>query len=153
LLGDAGKDTILGGNDPDTIHGGSGTDRIDGGADNDVIFGGTGKDIISGGADVDQFIFTRVKDSPAGRGRDVIKDFVVGEDRIQLAIIDAKRGGSNDMFTFIGKHAFHDKAGELRYKFEAGHTVVQGDVNGDGTADIEIQLSGHHVLHAADFVL
>jgi hypothetical protein len=34
-----------------------------------------------------------------------------------------------------------------------GVTLVEGDVNGDGKADFQIELSGLHTLTGADFIL
>jgi hypothetical protein len=56
-------------------------------------------------------------------------------------------------FSFIGTAAFTHHAGELRFATASGVTSVYGDVNGDGTADFQIRLSGTITLVAADFVL
>ena len=58
----------------------------------------------------------------------------------------------NDAFAFIGTGAF-TAAGQLRYSVIDGQTVIQADVNGDHVADLEIVLSGSHVLLASDFIL
>jgi len=54
----------------------------------------------------------------------------------------------------IGGDAFHGVAGELRFEAGSGFTLAQGDLNGDGVADFEIQLDGLVApLAATDFVL
>lgn len=79
-----------------------------------------------------------------------------GQDVIDLIGIDAKTTvGGNQAFRFIGAQAFHDRAGELRFKVVAAQdlVIVQGDVNGDGRADFEIKVNGIAALNAADFDL
>jgi len=116
-------------------------------------------DFLTGGADADIFFLTSLADSKRGPSRDVITDFVGSFDKIDLFTLDARTGSGNQAFKFIGIHAFHHKAGELRYfKHDDvapinDKTIIQGDVNGDGKADFEIALSGLHVLHATDFFL
>ena len=84
----------------------------------------------------------------------------VDHDNIDLHSIDAKKHASaNDAFKFIGTQHFHHKEGELRFTVDAAHnrTIIQGDVNGDAKADIEIELtgkfSGIDALHAFHFNL
>jgi len=45
------------------------------------------------------------------------------------------------------------RGGELRYFQENGNTIVEGDVNGDGSADFQIEISGITSLQASDFIL
>ncbi|MBO9446169.1 fasciclin domain-containing protein [Ruegeria sp. R14_0] len=70
LFGGRGKDTLRGDEGDDTIFGGRGSDVIDGGADDDILFGGRGKD---------SFVFEN------GDGDDLILDFQVGKDKIDLS--------------------------------------------------------------------
>ena len=56
-------------------------------------------------------------------------------------------------FSFIGTAAFTGVAGQLHYWYDAGRTIVSGDVNGNGTADFNIVLAGTVILVAGDFVL
>ncbi|MEM8794323.1 MAG: M10 family metallopeptidase C-terminal domain-containing protein [Pseudomonadota bacterium] len=92
LLGEAGNDVLEGGDGNDILEGGEGNDTLsgDGGADwleggdgDDVLIGGIGGDILTGGQGVDEFRFTSVTDSTPF-GIDVITDFTVGEDLINL---------------------------------------------------------------------
>ncbi|WP_254508181.1 Ig-like domain-containing protein [Anatilimnocola floriformis] len=56
IYGDAGNDSISGGNGPDVIYPGDGNDSVAGNAGNDVIYGSLGNDSIAGGADFDRFL-------------------------------------------------------------------------------------------------
>ena len=48
---------------------------------------------------------------------------------------------------------FQHRAGQLAWRTEGNHTLIQGDTNGDGVHDVELELSGRHHLTAADFIL
>lgn len=108
----------------------------------------------------DAFDFNSVNESKRGAA-DVIKDFdFAGDlDLIDVRDIDAKKGGADNKFKFIGTQHFHRKAGELHYvKFNApgtahDKTIVEGDINGDGRADLQIVLLGLHNLTKGDFLL
>jgi hypothetical protein len=120
----------------------------------DTLIGGLGKDTMSGGAGGDFFDFNLKTESVKGANRDVILDFSHGQgDRIDLASIDAKSGGGNQAFKFIGKQGFHDQKGELHFVKKAGFLVAEGDINGDGRADFQIEVHGVGKLVAADFIL
>ena len=85
-------------------------------------------------------------------------DFTTG-DLIALSTIDARPGGADDAFTFIGSAAFTmGTAGQLRaYEVtgEPGHWFVEADVNGDAVADmvIEVYTTDLQPLDASDFTL
>ena len=166
LFGNSGNDDIFGGDNADFIRGGSGNDNLYGDDGNDLLFGGAGKDFLTGGDNsggADTFVFSARSDSKRGATRDVITDFSnpeVDHDTIDLHSIDAKKhGGTDDTFKFIGTQHFHHKEGELRFTVDTAHdrTIIQGDVNGDAKADIEIELtgtfSGIDALHAFHFDL
>ncbi|HHP7232801.1 MAG TPA: M10 family metallopeptidase C-terminal domain-containing protein, partial [Xenococcaceae cyanobacterium] len=84
LIGGKGDDTVLGQEGEDVILGNSGNDVIDGGLGNDTITGGPGSDILTGGAGADVFVFKPGTDFKKGFV-DVITDFDVNEDRIDLS--------------------------------------------------------------------
>lgn len=88
-------------------------------------------------------------------GRDVVQDFDIAEgDRLDFSVIDAELNvAGNQSFDFIGTNTFSGEAGELRYKFGGGNTLVQGDTNGDGGADFAVILQGHHVLDSGSFIV
>ncbi|MEZ5875804.1 MAG: type I secretion C-terminal target domain-containing protein [Hyphomicrobiales bacterium] len=124
---------------------GAGLDRLDGGRGKDTLYGGDGQDV---------FDFNSIKDSVKGSKRDTIEDFTHGAngDVIDLEDIDAKTGGGNQKFKFIGEHGFHGKKGELHFKDLGAKCLVSGDVNGDGKADFEIMVKTD-TLSADDFLL
>ncbi|WP_417524880.1 Hint domain-containing protein [Marinovum sp.] len=64
--GEAGNDTILGGDDDDTLHGGEGDDLLDGGIDDDLLEGGEGVDTVLGGDGRDTIVGSNVGDSVDG---------------------------------------------------------------------------------------
>jgi len=144
VFGELGNDRLVGSKK---------TDHLDGGADNDFITGHRGKDFQTGGLGADRFDFNSIKDSVKGGKRDKILDFSRSEsDKIDLKGIDAKQGGGNQKFKWIGKHDFHGNAGELRYQDKGSKVIVQRDVNGDGHSDFEIWV-GVDALNKGDFLL
>ena len=147
-------DNVLTGNSGNNkLEGLNGNDQLSGGFGADTLIGGLGSDTMTGGSGADRFVFTVIEETAVGAGRDVISDFVAGIDRIVLSTIDADttRNG-NQTFNFIGAEDFTG-AGQLRAFASNGNTIVAGDINGDGFADFEIQLTGIHVIAGADFVL
>jgi serralysin len=81
---------------------------------------------------------------------DSIVDHDGRTDVIDMSAIDANsRTARDDAFRFIGSDFFGGNAGELRY---AGG-VVHADTNGDGRADIRIEISNSRRLDALDFDL
>jgi hypothetical protein len=148
------EDTVFGRDGNDTIQGMAGDDDLYGEGGNDVLIGGTGADRLTGGLGKDQFTYNSVSES-TGALRDLIMDFSRSQgDKISLSGIDANSlVSTNQAFTFIGTSAFSNVAGQLRYETSAGATTIFGDVNGDGIADLQIQLSGSIPLIASDFVL
>jgi Ca2+-binding RTX toxin-like protein len=140
LIGGSNADTLSGDFQANRVEGGAGNDRIFGQEGNDTLVGGLGTDSLYGGAGSDSFDFDALLDSLVGTGRDVVFDFSSAQgDRIDLSTIDANTLLASDQaFSYIGASAFSSSAGELRF---AGG-LVSGDVNGDGVADLEIQLVG-----------
>lgn len=150
-----GNNTLLGLGGSDTIHGGLGRDQIDGGAGQDRIYGDQDPDTLTGGADADRFIFDDGHLGSSVDATDTITDFSHAEgDRISLRSLDADSttGGDQD-FVFLGQDGFTGTAGELRFDFEGGNTVVQMDTDGDGMADLYLMLLGEHALVQGDFAL
>ena len=163
LFGENGADRLSGGVGDDILDGGAGNDRLDGGSQNDQLFGGDGDDVLigeyasdrlTGGAGADVFSFDDGHASRYMTNTDVITDFNQAEgDIIDLSAIDAIAGGDDDAFTFIGRAAFSGTAGELKFFVENGNTFIAGDIDGDGVADVVVQLEGVYDLTSVDFGL
>jgi Ca2+-binding RTX toxin-like protein len=156
LFGNGAVNLLNGYNGDDTIDGGAGHDLLDGGAGNDLLHGGSAMDQLTGGAGADSFIFVTTTESPStAAGRDLITDFSHAQgDRIDLSLIDANAGAAGDQaFTYLGTGAFTGVAGQLHTWYDAGKTIVSGDVNGDKLADFAIALTGILAPVAGDFVL
>jgi len=145
----------LTGNDKaNTLLGLAGDDTLSGGGGDDTLSGGAGRDTQTGGSGRDLFVFKPGDLGKTLSGADRITDFShAAGDRIDLRAIDAKAGGSDNAFVFIGAKAFTGHAGELRFANADGHTYVFGDTNGDKVADLVIQLDKPVALVAADFLL
>jgi Ca2+-binding RTX toxin-like protein len=159
ILGGAAADRITGGAGKDVIYGGAGGDDLDGSAGNDRLIGGSGADTLTGGAGKDLFRFESLGDSSSATGIDVITDFKSGlpGERIDLSAIDADSLASgNQAFSFIGVDAAFTAAGQLRVRQDDGAWFVEGDTNGDGTADLVIRIgngSDIPIWGSSDFLL
>ena len=130
--------------------------RISGTAGDNVITGGAGADVLVGKLGADTFVFTTLVDSGiAASTRDVINDFGLGADRIDVSQIDAKSGlAGNDSFTFIGAALFSAE-GQIRAVQSGANTLLQFNTSGVNGAEMEIRLTNVTVatLDLADFVL
>lgn len=149
LRGNGLSNTINGGSGSDKLYGRSGNDVLIGGAGNDKLYGEGGTDWLTGGSGADIFVFASSSHSRMSSA-DTITDFRRGSDHIDLRAIDASTKVAGDQaFVFIGKNAFHGKAGELRF----ADGVVACDTNGDKVADFGIHLTGLLSMSKGDFYL
>ena len=123
--------------------------------------GGSGADTLIANLVANQFtgnggndLFKWLATSDAGTGAlaDTVLDFVRGADKIDLSNLDAQPGtaGQQD-FAFIGTGAFGSVAGQVRYEVTGGNAHIFADVDGNGTADMQIILNGITTLAASDF--
>ena len=128
---------IVSGHGDDTIRGGDGADEIKGGRLADVLNGGAGADV---------FVYGVKQDSSTGAS-DVIQDFEVGIDQIDLS-------GVASGLVFVGTAAFSGTANEVRYDIAGnGRTYIQVDTDANGSADMRIWLTDVGALSVDDFVL
>lgn len=154
LNGLDGNDMLFGNGGNDVLAGGEGNDFLRGGDGDDQLTGGAGVDQLQGGAGADRFLFDDGDTGATFATGDTVQDFSRAQgDRIDLSAVDAITGGGDDGFTFIGGGAFTGVAGELRVVTSGTNQFVQGDLDGNGTADLFITVAGAAPLVAADFVL
>ncbi|MFM6194723.1 MAG: Ig-like domain-containing protein, partial [Planktothrix sp.] len=78
LFGNQDNDNLFGDVGNDNLYGGQGDDFLDGGEGDDHLFGDVGNDILIGGKGRDRFYIA------GNTGVDLINDFTLGEDQIQL---------------------------------------------------------------------
>jgi Ca2+-binding RTX toxin-like protein len=156
--GSASDNVITGGARGDTLLGLAGNDTLSGDAGNDSLTGGAGADVLVGGAGNDRFIYTATTDSGTSvLLRDIINDFTVAADRIDVSAIDANTTtNGNGSFTWRGTAAING-AGQLSMAFDAttGTTVISGNVDANLAVDFTIALLGNYTttLTQNDFVL
>jgi Ca2+-binding RTX toxin-like protein len=152
VTGKAAADSITTNDGNDILSGGDGNDVLNSGLGDDQLVGGRGADKMASGGGADDFFYSGVTDSSVfNNAMDTIVDFTSGLDDIDLSAIDANNLGSdgNQAFAFIGSAAFHNIAGELR----SVGGLLEGDVNGDGTADIRILFSNGATALAGDIIV
>ena len=158
LFGNGGNDDMYGGAGHDDLFGGAGQDYLNGGSGDDDLTGGTGQDFLTGGYGFDYFIFD---DGDTGVGyynRDVINDFYLDEDMIDLEQIDARQdagfAGDQD-FRWDGYESNPNDtvAGGISYRFVNGNTIISGNTDADRAVEFEIELKGTCDLASYDFFL
>ncbi len=142
LEGLAGNDVLLGLGGADVLRGGAGNDRMNGGRGNDVMTGGEG---------ADAFIFDL--DAPFNRaaiGKDVIRDFTSGVDKI---VLDQTTFGnlSRDDFAIVANNQ-EAAVSEKRIVFSEATSKLffntNGTARGFGSGGYFVTLQG-----ALDFAL
>jgi Ca2+-binding RTX toxin-like protein len=136
LSGLGGDDILLGRRGNDVLLGGRGQDRLVGDRGTDWLQGGEGSDRLTGGRDADFFAW-EARDAN-GAWTDRITDFRGNDgDRLGInAVLDGDNPFLNPGWTYIGQEQFSGAAAELRFS----DGLLQGDVNGDRTSDLNIQM-------------
>lgn len=124
LRGMAGNDIIDGRGGDDILAGGEGNDTINGGDGHDLIFGGTGKDLLFGGSGKDTFAYEVI-----GEGGDRIVDFKVGEDRLDLVVLNK---------AVMAATGHELGADYLSFVQVGAATEVRMDIDGHGAAPYEL---------------
>ena len=145
IYGGAGNDSLKGDNGNDTMYGEDGNDYLVGGKGTDELYGDPGDDI---------FYYSNVNQSLPGNLRDSV-GLDVGEDRIDLSLIDADISESgNQSFDLIGTSRFSGGTGQVRY--DSSNDLIQVELGGDGDTivDMEIEsMKDFSSLSADDFIL
>jgi Ca2+-binding RTX toxin-like protein len=151
LGGSAVANRLDGNAGDDLLSGLGGADTLIGGAGADTLAGGVGGDTLSGGAGADVFRFSALAASLPGSS-----DLIVGlqrNDVIDLSGIDADATAAGDQaFVLVGALDGHAAQLALVADTADGLTLLEGDVDGDGQADVTVRLQGAH-LSFGNFVL
>ena len=117
-------ENAIGGSGNDVLVGNAGDNVLKGGAGDDVLYGGKGADQLWGGAGKDTFVYFAADESTAA-ALDWIRDFVRGEDKIDLTLFNT---GSADGIRFVDQ--FSGKAGEAMLSYDAQSHVSDRDQHG-----------------------
>jgi Ca2+-binding RTX toxin-like protein len=163
--GGSGSDTLIGienltgSNYNDRLTGNAGANSLSGGSGNDTLTGGAGKDQLTGGTGNDTFDFNALTEmGTSSATRDIVTDFVRGQDKIDLATLDANTAvAGNQAFTapvvggaFSGAFALNTPAALY---FDTVADVLYGNTDADAAAEFAIQLTGLSTLAASDLFL
>jgi Ca2+-binding RTX toxin-like protein len=155
--GGSGSDTLTA---FENLTGSAFADRLTGSSGANVLAGGAGADTLTGGAGNDIFDFNALADSGlTSTSWDQLSDFVRGQDRIDLATLDANAASTttNEAFVFIGSAAFSSSnaTGQLRYSYDAASAtgMLYGSTDADNAAEFAIKLLGVSSLATSDFLL
>ena len=112
-----------------------------------LIAGLGGRDIMRGGLGVDTFkYFFNTDTGKTALTRDLIQDFTHLTDKIDISAMDANGALAGDgtfVFQAVKDTAFTGVAGQLHYLTSGANTLIEGDFNGDGVADFQIELTGN----------
>jgi Ca2+-binding RTX toxin-like protein len=150
LYGGDGDDTLTGSIES-LLQGEAGKDILNGDGNVQTFIGGLDADKITTGGGADIIEYDKITDSKVGAGnRDIITDF----DTSSGAVIDLYRL-SEKALNFLGMKPFDGTKGAVHLNVDAPNkqTIVQIDMNGDKTPEMEIELTGIKILAADDFIL
>ncbi|WP_211262098.1 hypothetical protein [Marinomonas fungiae] len=135
LYGDENSDLLDGGEGNDYLDGGAGDDNLLGGAGDDLLFGGEGYgiDTMEGGSGDDIFILNN------DNANDVIKDFDVNEDALDVTDLFDFSGSDNDQIQALLEENLSVSASAVVAKQGDSTTTIA--TFGDG-ANLDSDVSG-----------
>lgn len=135
------------------LRGNAGNNALSGGGGDDTLFGGLGGDTLTGGAGSDTFLYISESDDTdpnnSSQG-ETIADF----DATDADEVIAFSGFTKGTFAFLGASSVaFTGGGNAEARFNDTSKLLQVDVDGEGSADFEITLTGVAIadLDAADF--
>lgn len=153
VFGGAGNDYIRTLGTGDIVNGGAGNDFIAMGGAVTTLYGGLGADTLEGGsANPNTYLYHSAAESTAAATDQI--DNLLSDDIIDLSMIDADTTTAGDQaFHLVASFTGH--AGELALVYDsvAHLTVIEGDTNGDGTADLVIEATDGDQSSFNNFVL
>jgi len=163
LNGGNGNDTLIGGDDKDTLNGGAGNDTLIGGGGNDTLNGGDGDDTLFGGGGDDTVIGGKGTDTAflgagndtfiwfPGDGSDVV-DGGAGFDTLDFRganiseNITISANGSGALFSRVAGTVTEDLTGVERIQFETvgsnPDNITIKDLTGTDVKQVAIDLGG-----------
>ena len=151
----SGFENVVGTDFADVIRGSDAANRLIGRGGEDLMIGLGGKDTLTGSDGSNTFKYLAASDSKTGKGRDVITDFLHGDDHIDLSSLHPAT--KNDKFHFIGENKLQH-IGDLHFVLhnEKGsqhdYTLVEANLSGDARPELQIELRGL-INTAGDFFL
>jgi len=128
IRGSSAGTTLIGNSTDNTIYGNDGDDNIIGLGGADLLWGGKGKDV---------YTYLNLNDSIT-QSPDTIKDFVSGEDIINISEITKNFDNSN----FVEE--FNKNPGEIKLSFYSteNKSILSFDATGDGNSDFSVNIIG-----------
>ncbi len=160
LFGGAGNDFIDGGSSTDFLSGGAGSDIlfgklgndvIDGDAGNDLIVGGDAADVLTGGSGIDRFQYFKPTE-----GGDLIKDFTIGEDKINISANGFGSGltvGTLSANRFVLGSAALDANDSFIYSSKTGQLFFDQDGVGSSAQQLLATLTNIPNLNASSIAI
>ena len=151
------NDFLVGNSGNNVFNGLGGNDVMRGGLGNDVLIGGLGNDTLTGDGGSDIFRFNTVLN--AATNRDLITDFVVVDDTIQLenaifAQLFSAGVLAANLFKDLGNiGAVLDGDDRIIYNHNTGNLSYDADGSGVGLGIQFATLSNHALLLNTDFVV
>lgn len=144
--GDAEGDSFK---DVENVIGSRFADILIGDKGDNALFGLGGQDTLIGGGGNDRFVFIE-KHPGSTSNPDLIKDFIQGEDVIDLRGLHAGYywGPPQELVDH-----FTGAVNQVTVVVQPGSTMVLSDFNGDKVADFAVELSNPVHLTASDFLL
>ena len=123
LVGNGGRDRLIGNSGDDMLDGGSGRDVLKGGTGKDSFFSSNGNDRLFGGDNADSFLF-----AGEHKGRDVIKDYTISQDKTLFTEAGSRTLSSNREFRdyLENNTVFTTRGAEVTLL--GGKTVIYEDI-------------------------
>lgn len=121
IYGNAGDDMLRGKGGDDVLVGNSGSDHLKGGGGSDTLIGGDGADCLNGGRGNDTFVLALDESTDTGVSFDIVRDFVLGSDVLDIRDVFDQRGLSEVEIAYL-----------VAIETASGSSVISVDQTGDG---------------------